>query len=190
MNKRFSAAAAVVAAVSVLLSGCNSDESPTELDMLIEQLQTVQLTSETEPEEIPEDEPENTEESITSVSSEETPEETAEPENTEEVPEDTTESEDTEETSDTSDTSESSEPTEDNDSGQTTYKSLTVTVITVVEDYILVELDGVVYKAFFDDSTGIYGGEILKDKTVTITYATNDDGSVTDIYAAAITVLP
>ena len=49
---------------ALFISGCSSDEKPSELDMLIEQLQTSQITSETVPEETSEDitTPENTEE--------------------------------------------------------------------------------------------------------------------------------
>lgn len=183
MNKRFTAAA-MVAAVLMLLSGCSSEESPSELDMLIEQLQTVQLTSETIPEEAPEnaeDETENTEEPITEADTEETSEEATDSENTEASSENTTPPESTEETPDA---------TEENESDPITYKSLTVTVISVEEDYISVELDGVVYKTFFDESTNIFGGEILEGKTVTISYSLNDANSGADIFAAAITVLP
>ena len=54
--------AVIIAAL--LLSGCSSDEPPSELDILIEQLQTSQITSETVPDETSEDitTPENTEE--------------------------------------------------------------------------------------------------------------------------------
>ena len=189
MNKRFSMAAAVVVSVSVLLSGCSSDESPSELDMLIEQLQTVQLTSETEPEEIPEDSTDITEEPAESETTEDTSQEETEPENTEASSEDTTSPENTEETSDITE-EETSDTPEENVSDPVTYKSLTVTVISVEEDHIMVELDGVVYKAFIDENTSIFGGEILKDKTVTITYILNDDDSEASIAAAAITVLP
>ena len=190
MNKRF-ATAAVVAAAAMLLSGCSSDESPSELDMLIEQLQTVQLTSETTPEEAPEDtegESESTEEPVTGEGTEEISEETADSENTEApsedteaLPEDTDPSESTEETTDNS---------EENENNPIAYKSLTVTVVSIEEDHIMVELDGVVYKAFIDESTGIFGGEITEGKTVTITYVLNDDNSEANISAAAITVLP
>lgn len=181
MNKRFLIAAAFVTAVSVLFSGCSSEESHSELDMLIEQLQTVQLTSETVPEEISDDVTEKTDEPNTVGTAEDSSQEATDPENTETSSEETTPSESTEETSDT---------TEDNENTPVTYKSLTVTVISVEEYYILVELDGVVYKVIIDESTNIFGGEILKDKTVTVTYAISDDDSKTDISAAAITVLP
>ena len=181
MHKHFSMAAAVVVAVLLLLSGCSSDGSPTELDILIEQLQTVQLTSETEPEEIPEDATDKVDEPAASETAEDTSQEETSPENTEASSEDTASPENTEETSDI---------TEDNVSDPVTYKSLTVTVISVEEDHIMVELDGVVYKAIIDESTSIFGGEILKDKTVTITYVLNGDDTEASIAAAAITVLP
>ena len=183
MKKRF-AAAIVAASVSILLSGCSSDESPSELDLLIEQLQTVQLTSETTPEEAPEEaesESENTEAPVTDEGTEETSEETSDSENTEPSSENTTPTENTEETTDT---------TEENEGNPVEYKSLTVTVVSVEEDHITVELDGVVYKAFIDENTGIFGGDILEGKTVTITYVLSDGDSQADISAAAITVLP
>ena len=179
MKKRF-AAAIVAASVSILLSGCSSDESPSELDLLIEQLQTVQLTSETTPEEAPEEaesESENTEAPVT----DEGTEETSDSENTEPSSENTTPTENTEETTDT---------TEENEGNPVEYKSLTVTVVSVEEDHITVELDGVVYKAYIDENTGIFGGAILEGKTVTITYVLSDGDSQADISAAAITVLP
>lgn len=181
MNKRFPIAAALIVAASVLFSGCSSEESPSELDMLIEQLQTVQLTSETVPEEISEDVSEKTDEPVASESSEDSSQETTDTDDTEASSEETTPTESAEETSDTP---------EGNEGSPITYKSLTVTVISVEEHYILVELDGVVYKVIIDENTGIFGGEILKDKTVTVTYAMNEDGSETNIAAAAITVLP
>ena len=179
MKKRF-AAAIVAASVSILFSGCSSDESPSELDLLIEQLQTVQLTSETTPEEAPEEaesESENTEAPVT----DEGTEETSDSENTEPSSENTTPTENTEETTDT---------TEENEGNPVEYKSLTVTVVSVEEDHITVELDGVVYKAYIDENTGIFGGDILEGKTVTITYVLSDGDSQADISAAAITVLP
>ena len=179
MKKRF-AAAIVAASVSILLSGCSSDESPSELDLLIEQLQTVKLTSETTPEEA-ESESENTEAPVTDEGTDETSEETSDSENTEPSSENTTPTENTEETTDT---------TEENEGNPVEYKSLTVTVVSVEEDHITVELDGVVYKAYIDENTGIFGGEILEGKTVTITYVLSDGDSQADISAAAITVLP
>lgn len=54
MKKQF-LAAAVVSVAALFLAGCNSDEQPSELDNLINQLQTSQMTSETEPEETPDE---------------------------------------------------------------------------------------------------------------------------------------
>lgn len=197
MNKRFSMAAAVVVTVSLFFSGCSSNDSPTELDILIEQLQTVQLTSETVPEEIIEEETDKADEPTVSETTENTLQEETTPENSENTEvssEDTTSPDNmeasSEDTTSPDNTEDTSDITEGNANDPVTYKSLTVTVISVEEDHIMVELDGVVYKAIIDESTSIFGGEILKDKTVTITYVLNDDDSEASIAAAAITVLP
>lgn len=185
MKKPFFAAAFIVAAL--FISGCSSDEPPSELDILIEQLQTIQITSETVPEETSEETsvPENTDETSEDTSSDESPAETPEdtpiPDDTEEISEDTTVPEDTEETSDSS---------EDTGSASVTYNSITVTVLSVEDDNISVESGGIIYNIIIDEKTGILGGDISEGKTVTITYMINDEDSESNITAAVITVLP
>lgn len=153
MNKRLPIAAAFIFSVSMLLSGCNSEEPPSELDSLIEQLQTMHITSETIPEETSDD---------VSVS-----ENTSEPV-----------------------TAEATGETASGDNSPVTYNSITVTVLSVEEGHIAVEYNGVVYNIIIDESTGIFGGDISENKTVTITYVRNDNDSETGILASAITVLP
>ena len=162
MNKRFPSVAAFILAVSVIFSGCSSDESPSELDMLIEQLQTVHMTSETIPEEVSDDAPvsENTDEQVTAEPADGTSEEVTE----------------------NTDASENNDPI--------TYNSITVTVLSIADGRISVEYNGVVYSIIIDENTNIFGGDISEEKTVTITYILNDDDSGTDIFATAITVLP
>ena len=185
MKKTFFAAAFVAAAL--FISGCSSDEPPSELDILIEQLQTIQITSETLPEETSEEAsvPENTDETSEDTSSEEntaeTPEDDPIPDNTEEISDDATISENTEEPSDSS---------EDTGNAPVTYNSVTVTVLSVEEDNISVESGGIIYNIIIDEKTGILGGDISEGKTVTITYIINDKDSESNITAAVITVLP
>ena len=172
--------AAILIAVLVL-SGCSTDESPSELDILIEQLQTTQITSETVPEETSEDlpVPENTEETSEETYSAESTEEPPISDNTEDISEDTTSSENTDGTEESSDGSTS-----------LTYNSVTVTVLSVEEDNISVEAKGIIYNIFIDENTGIFGGDISEGKTVTITYILNDEDPESNITAAVITVLP
>ena len=54
MKNRFFSAGIFIAAI-LLVSGCSSEEPPSELENLINQLQTSQITSETVPEETSED---------------------------------------------------------------------------------------------------------------------------------------
>lgn len=211
MKKQFLAA---FAAGALILSGCSSkDESPSELDILIEQLQTIQLTSETVPEETPDDVnvPETTEETTENVTVPENTEETTEnvtvPENTEEttediiteestenVTEDSTASDNTEETPENTTAPENAEETtdssEDNNSTSVTYDSVTVKVLSIEEDNISVESEGTIYNIIIDENTGIFGGDILEGKTVTITYMITNEDSATNITAAFIMVLP
>ena len=177
MNKRLPTVVTFIFAVSVLLSGCNSEEPPSELDALIEQLQTMHITSETTPEETSDDVSvsENTEEPVTVETTTETSEEVTDTENTEAV------SDNTEETTDASG---------DNNSSSITYNSVTVTVLSVEEDHISVEYNGAVYNIIIDESTSVFGGDISEEKTVTITYILKDDDAEKDIFATAITVLP
>lgn len=178
MKKQFLAAFVTVA---LTLSGCSSEEPPSELDILIEQLQTTQITSETVPEETSENmpEPENTEETSEEISSVENTGEATEdssiPDNTEDI------SENTEETEDSS---------ENNGSEPVTYYSITVTVLSVEDDKISVESEGIIYNISIGENTGIFGGDISEGKTVTITYIVNNEDSESNITAAAITVLP
>lgn len=166
MNKRLPITVALIFAVSAFLSGCSSEEPPSELDMMIEQLQTMHITSETTPEETSDDE--STDKPIAAETTSETSDEATTPENTEET----------------------TAASEDNNSSPVTYNSITVTVLSVEDDRIAVEYNGVVYSIIIDESTGIFGGDISENKTVTITYKLNDDDSGTNILASAITVLP
>lgn len=185
MKKQFFAAAFFAAAL--ILSGCSSDESPSELDILIEQLQTIQITSETVPEETSDDAsaPENTEK---------TPEEASTDVSTGEAVEDAPVSDDTEETSENTpapeNTEETADESEDNGSASVTYNSVTVTILSVEEDHISVQSGEIIYNIIIDENTGILGGDISEGKTVTVTYITTDEGSESNITAAFITVLP
>ena len=147
MKKQFLAVTVIIAAL--FLSGCSSDDAPSELDILIEQLQTMQITSETEPEE-------TSEEEITT------------PDNTEEA----------------------ADVPDGSNIDSVTYDSVTVTVLSVEEDHITVESEGITYNIIIDDNTQIFGGEISEDKTVTVTYILYNDGSESNIMALFITVLP
>lgn len=184
MKKQYLAA---LVAAALLLSGCSSDESPSELDILIEQLQTVQITSETVPEETSEDssETENTED---------TSEDTASAESTGEANEDAPASDSTEETSEdttgSENTVETAEGSENSSVAPITYDSVTVTVLSIDEDNISVEAGGIIYNIIIDEKTNILGGDISEGKTVTVTYALADEDQESNIIAVVITVLP
>lgn len=184
MKKQF--LAALIAAV-LLLSGCSSDKTPSELDILIEQLQTVQITSETVPEETSEDSSatentyETSEETSPDESTGEANEDVPAPDSTEEISEDTTVSENTAETAEVS---------EDSSSAPVAYDSVTVTVLSIDEDNISVEAGGITYNIIIDEKTDIFGGDISEGKTVTVTYALTGGDTESNIIAAVITVLP
>ena len=181
MKNRFFSVGIFIAAV-LLVSGCSSEETPSELENLINQLQTSQITSETVPEETSEDtEEEKTEASTTPDNTDEPSVDTAVTENSDETTEAVSTPDDTEETTDIS---------EENSDNPTVYDSITVKVLSVDEDHISVESGGTVYDISITEDTPVLGGTVLEGKVITITYIVNDDGTQTDIAVAVITVLP
>ena len=199
MKNRIFSAVIFLAAV-LLVSGCSSEETPSELENLINQLQTSQITSETVPEETSEDaaasgnEEDKTEASTTPDSTDEPSVDTTVTENSEETTEAVSAPEDTEETTEDistpADTEETTDISEENSNNPVTYDSMTVKVLSVDEDHIYVESGGNVYNISITADTPVLGGTVLEGKVITITYIATDDGTQTDITVAVITVLP
>lgn len=212
MKNRFFSVGIFIAAI-LLVSGCSSEETPSELENLINQLQTSQITSETVPEETSEDaaasgdEDEKTEALTTpdnadepsndtnvTENNEETTDNVSAPDDTEETTENISTPDDTEETTEDISTPDNTEETtdisEENSDNPITYDSMTVKVLSVDEDIISVESGGTVYNISINKDTPVLGGTVLEGKVVTITYIVNDDGAQADITVAVITVLP